>query len=69
MSGQKYRSVINQLVGSISDARYLEIGSWAGLTAATALYGNTVKCCVLITGQSLVVPENFFRKHKKSINA
>jgi hypothetical protein len=43
MSGQKYRLLINQLVGSISDARYLEIGSLAGSTAAAALYGNRVR--------------------------
>jgi hypothetical protein len=43
MSGQKYRSLVNNLVGSISDARYLEIGSWAGSTAVAALYGNRVR--------------------------
>ena len=40
MSGQKYRSFINQLLASIADPRYLEIGSWAGSTAAAALYEN-----------------------------
>jgi hypothetical protein len=43
MSGQKYRTFINNLVGSHPDARYLEIGSWAGSTATAALYGNSVK--------------------------
>jgi hypothetical protein len=43
MSGQKYRTFINILVGLHLDARYLEIGSWAGSTAAAALYGNTAK--------------------------
>jgi hypothetical protein len=43
MSGQKYRTFINTLVGSHPDARYLEIGSWAGSTATAALYGNSVK--------------------------
>src|SRR6266851_2596205 len=43
MSGQKYRTFINDLVGSHSDARYLEIGSWGGSTATAALYGNSVK--------------------------
>ena len=47
MSGQIYRSFINNLVETHADARYLEIGSWAGSTATAALYGNTVKCvCV-----------------------
>jgi hypothetical protein len=43
MSGQKYRTFINNLVGSYPDARYLEIGSWGGSTATAALYGNSVK--------------------------
>ena len=42
MSGQKYRSFINHLVGSTLHPRYLEIGSWAGSTAAAALHGNPV---------------------------
>ena len=43
MSGQKYRSLINFLVGSHPDPRYLEIGSWQGSTAAAAICGNSVK--------------------------
>lgn len=43
MSGQKYRSFINNLVRSHPDARYLEIGSWQGSTAAAALFSNSVK--------------------------
>jgi hypothetical protein len=40
MSGRKYRRFINNLVGSIPNPRYLEIGSWAGSTACAAMYGN-----------------------------
>jgi hypothetical protein len=43
MSGQKYRTFINNFIGSHPDARYLEIGSWRGSTAAAALNGNSVK--------------------------
>ena len=43
MSGRKYRYLINNLISSITDARYLEIGCWAGSTACSALYGNQVK--------------------------
>lgn len=43
MSGKKYRTFINNLVGLTSDARYLEVGSWGGSTATAALYGNSVK--------------------------
>lgn len=43
MSGQTYRSFINSYVHSVSDARYLEVGSWAGSTAISALFGNQVE--------------------------
>ena len=43
MSGKKYRYLINQLVYLIEKPRYLEIGSWAGSTVCSALYGNKVK--------------------------
>lgn len=42
-SGKKYRYFINNFIGSMDDARYLEIGTWAGSTACSALYGNKVK--------------------------
>lgn len=43
MSGKKYRYFINNLLGSMDDARYLEIGSWKGSTASSAIYGNKCK--------------------------
>ena len=43
MSGRKYRYLINNLVSLIEDARYLEIGSWTGSTACSAIYGNKAK--------------------------
>ena len=43
MSGQKYRTFINELVDAYPDAKYLEIGSWSGSTATSAIYGNKVK--------------------------
>jgi Methyltransferase domain len=47
MSGQKYRTFINNLVCSHEDARYLEIGSWSGSTATAALVNNTAEAlCV-----------------------
>ena len=42
MSGRKYRYFVNNLVGLIPDARYLEIGSWTGSTACAAIFGNRV---------------------------
>lgn len=43
MSGRKYRVLINRLIEKMPDARYLEIGSWRGSTACSAIDGNTVK--------------------------
>ena len=42
MSGLKYRYFINTLVGAVPNARYLEIGSWAGSTLCAAIHGNKV---------------------------
>lgn len=42
MSGKKYRHFINNVVSSISDARYLEIGSWKGSTLCAAIFNNNV---------------------------
>ena len=43
MSGKKYRYLINNLVSLTKNSRYLEIGSWAGSTVCSALYGNQAK--------------------------
>lgn len=43
MSGKKYRYLINNLISLTSNARYLEIGCWAGSTVCSALYGNQAK--------------------------
>jgi Glycosyl transferase family 90 len=42
MSGRKYRLFINNLIESIADARYLEVGVWMGSTLCSAVYGNSV---------------------------
>lgn len=43
MSGQVYRKFINNLISSIDDARYLEVGSLKGSTSCSAMYNNKVK--------------------------
>ena len=43
MSGRKYRILINHLVAATPNARYLEVGSWAGSTACSAMAGNKVR--------------------------
>lgn len=42
MSGRKYRYLINNLVEATPDARYLEVGSWAGSTACAAMFRNSL---------------------------
>ena len=43
MSGRKYRRFINRLIDLTPDAAYLEVGSWAGSTACSAMAGNRVR--------------------------
>jgi hypothetical protein len=63
MSGQKYRMLINKLVGALRDARYLEVGSWKGSTAAAALHGNRVRAvCIDNWSQFDGSQESFFAK-------
>ena len=40
MSGKKYRYLINNLIQNVNNATYLEIGSWAGSTACSAIWEN-----------------------------
>jgi hypothetical protein len=47
MSGSKYRIFINNLIGSMSDARYLEIGVWQGSTLCAAIYKNKVRALAI----------------------
>ena len=42
MSGKKYRHFINNLIESIDDPRYLEVGVYAGSTLCSAIFGNRV---------------------------
>lgn len=42
MSGKIYRKLINNLIKSTADARYLEVGSLKGSTACAAMCNNTL---------------------------
>lgn len=44
MSGIYYRKFINNLIREIDNPRYLEIGSWKGSTASSAIYKNKLTC-------------------------
>lgn len=60
MSGQRYRDLINVLIGSVANARYLEVGSWAGSTATAALFGNTVNAVCIDNWSQFGGPRDAF---------
>jgi hypothetical protein len=47
MSGRKYRYFINSLVERLPAPKYLEIGSWAGSTLCSAIFGNDVEAVAI----------------------
>ena len=60
MSGKKYRIFVNNLVECVPNARYLEVGSWAGSTLCSAIYGNTVKATAIDNWSEFGGPSNKF---------
>ena len=47
MSGRKYRLFVSNLIGSLEDARYLEVGVLKGSTLCSAIHGNTVRAVAI----------------------
>jgi hypothetical protein len=47
MSGRKYRLLINNLIASIEDPRYLEVGVLTGSTLCSAIHGNKVRAVAI----------------------
>lgn len=60
MSGRKYRRLINTLIGSVPDARYLEIGSWMGSTACSAMFLNKAKVFCIDNWSEFGGPKDVF---------
>jgi len=60
MSGRKYRYLVNNLVALTPNARYMEIGSWAGSTACAAMHGNTVEMQCIDDWSEFGGPKNEF---------
>lgn len=60
MSGRKYRMFINNLIGSLPDPRYLEIGSWAGSTLCSAISGNKVEALAIDNWSQFNGPSQLF---------
>jgi len=67
MSGKKYRMLINNLIASISDARYLEVGSWAGSTACSAMFGNTLRAVCIDNWSQFEGPKDVFHSNVNAI--
>lgn len=73
MSGRLYRRFVNNLIRATPNARYLEIGSWAGSTACSAMANNAVKVtCVdnwsLFDGPQDLFLENTSRARSKDVD-
>jgi hypothetical protein len=62
-SGRKYRMFINNLIASLPDARYLEVGSWAGSTLCAAISGNAVEALAIDNWSQFEGPAATFLQH------
>lgn len=60
MSGRKYREFINNLVASVPNARYLEVGCWAGSTLCAALNGNSATAVAIDNWSEFGGPRDVF---------
>lgn len=60
MSGVKYRQFINNLVGSLGDTTYLEIGTWAGSTLCSAINRNVVQATAIDNWSQFGGPKQAF---------
>src|SRR4051812_41639855 len=67
MSGQGYRTFINDFVAALADARYLEVGSWAGSTATAALYGNRVRAICIDNWSLFGGPKAAFQENMRRV--
>jgi hypothetical protein len=60
MSGRKYRIFINNLIKSLDDARYLEVGVLMGSTLCSAIYGNNVRALAVDNWSQFGAPSTQF---------
>jgi hypothetical protein len=67
MSGKRYRYLINNLVELTENPRYLEIGSWLGSTACSALYGNISKALCIDNWSEFGGPREMFLQNIDAI--
>lgn len=67
MSGRKYRSFINSLIGSMPSPRYLEIGCWAGSTACSAIFRNKLSVVCIDNWSEFGGPKDAFFANTKTV--
>jgi SAM-dependent methyltransferase len=60
MSGRKYRHFINNLIRSVDQPRYLEVGCWAGSTLCSAISYNGVKATGIDNWSEFGGPKDHF---------
>lgn len=63
MSGRRYRLFINQLVRSLPDPAYLEVGSWAGSTLCSAISGNLLRAVAIDNWSEFGGPKEVFMQN------
>ena len=63
MSGRRYRMFINNLAHQVPNARYLEVGTWAGSTACAAMEGNKLAMLCIDDWSQFGGPRDAFLKH------
>lgn len=63
MSGRCYRHFINNLVRTTPDARYLEVGTWAGSTLCAAISNNRVSATAIDNWSEFGGPKALFESH------
>lgn len=68
MSGRKYRYFINNLIETMPNPRYLEIGSHSGSTACSAIYGNKLKITCIDNWSEFGGPKDLFMYNINAIS-
>jgi hypothetical protein len=63
MSGRRYRLFINQLVQSLPNPAYLEVGSWAGSTLCSAISGNVLRAVAIDNWSEFGGPKDIFMQN------
>jgi hypothetical protein len=69
MSGQKYRILMNSLVRHHPHARYLEVGSWMGSTAASAMCGNSLDVLCIDNWSEFGGPKTLFLENIERVRS